>query len=383
MRIGIDVHVLSGPPQGTASVWLNLLRHLPAGHEYWLYSFDPGQTKRLFPERQFVHRRIALHQSHIRIQLLYPWLARRDGCDAFHVNYYGPWFGAPGLVVTIQDLIYLDFPAYAPPGRRWQMRVLGRLSARAARQITTASEYSKRRITERFGVAPERISVVPNGLSRTWAEPDGDGLAAAWTRLAPLLPDRFLLTVGRLDPRKNLPLAARVTRELRNMGLADGLVVVGPDDFGGAAIRRAWQTEETADLVVHLPGLDLDELQALYRRARCLLFLSLAEGFGMPLLEAMAMGTPIVASNRTAIPEVCGDAALLVDPADEEAVVRAARAVLTDGDLRHELVERGRRRVLAYDGDQTARQMVDVYRRAAEEGSAVGGDVVVPPSTKA
>jgi len=365
VRIGIDVHVLNGPPQGTASVWLNLLRYLPAGHEYWLYSFDPGQTKRLFPERQFVHRRIPLHQSHIRIQLLYPWLAHRDRCDAFHVNYYGPWFGAPGLVVTIQDLIYLDFPAFAPPGRRWQMRVLGRLSAWAARQVTTASEYSKRRITERFGVAPERISVVPNGLSQRWTEPDGPAMAAAWRRLAPLLPDRFVLAVGRLDPRKNLPLAARVTRELRHLGLADGLVVVGPDDFGGAAIRRAWQTEETADLVVHLPGLDLTELQALYTRARCLLFLSFAEGFGMPLLEAMAMGTPIVASNRTAIPEVCGDAALLVDPGEEEAVVCAARALLTDEDLARELVARGRRRLESYAGEGTARQMLNVYRRAA------------------
>jgi glycosyltransferase involved in cell wall biosynthesis len=364
MRVGIDVHVLNGPPQGTASVWLNLLRHLPPTHEYWLYSFAPDMTGRLFPEPQFVHRGIPIREPYLRVQLVYPWLARRDRCDAFHVNYYGPWLGAPGLVVTIQDLIYLDFPEYAPALRRRQMGLLGRLSARAARQVTTASEYSKRRIMERFRVAEGKISVVPNGLSREWTDPNTSAIAAAWTRLAPRLPDRYLLTVGRLDPRKNFPLAARVTRELRRLGLVDRLVVVGPDDFGAAAIRRAWQADGTQQLVVHLTGLDLHELQAVYAHAVCLLFLSLAEGFGMPLLEAMAMGTPVVASNRTAIPEICGPAALLMDPTDDEAVLHAARTVVRDEAVRRELAEHGRRRVALYRGERTALEMMEVYRRA-------------------
>jgi glycosyltransferase involved in cell wall biosynthesis len=349
MRIGIDVHVLDGPPQGTASVWLNLLHHFPPTHEYRLYSFDPARTARLVPEPQFVHRRIPVRAPYVRIPLLYPWLARRDGCDVFHVNYYGPWLGAP---------------AFAPAVRRAQMRVLGRLSARAARQITTASEYTRGRIIERFGVAPEKISVVPNGLSRAWADPEQGAIAAAWARLAPRLPAQFVLAVGRLDPRKNLPLTARVTRHLRRLGLTDGLVVVGPDDFGADAIRRDWQADGTADLVCHLRGLDTAELQALYARAGCLLFLSLAEGFGLPLLEAMAMGTPVVASNRTAIPEICGDAAVLVDPADEDAVIESARGVLSDAARRTELVDRGRRRAGLYRGERAAREMLEVYSRA-------------------
>jgi len=364
VRIGLDVHVLNGPPQGTASAWRNLLCHLPPTHEYRLYSFDPALTARLFPESHFVHCRIPIRQPHVRIQLVYPWLARRDHCDAFHVNYYGPWLGAPGLVVTIHDVIYLDFPQYAPAGRRRQMAVLGSLSARAARQITTVSEYSKRRITEQFGVRAERISVVPNGLGREWTEPDRAAVAAAWVRLAPQVPERFVLSVGRLDPRKNLPLTARVTRELRRLKLVDGLVVVGSDDFGGPGIRRAWAADGTAELVTHFSGLHTPELQALYAHAKCLLFLSVAEGFGLPLLEAMAMGTPVVASNRTALPEVSGDAASLVDPADEEAAVAAARLVLSDDVVRAAFVERGRSRLTLYGGDRTAQQMLDVYQRA-------------------
>jgi glycosyltransferase involved in cell wall biosynthesis len=245
------------------------------------------------------------------------------------------------------------------------MAILGRLSALAAEQITTDSEYWKRRIMERYAVPAAKISVVPLALGREWNEPDNCAIAESWARLRNRVPARYVLTVGRLDPRKNLPLAARVARALRDLGLADGLVVVGPDDFGALAIRRAWAADGTTELVTHLTGLDTPTMQALYAHAGCLLFLSLAEGFGMPLLEAMAMGTPVVAANRTVTPEVCGDAASLVDPADEEAVVAAARAVLSDGSVRAGLVDRGRSRVARYAGDRMARQLVEVYRRAA------------------
>jgi len=365
VRIGIDVHVLNGPPQGTASVWLNVLPCLPPTHEYWLYSFDPRVTARLLPGSQFVHRRIPVQQSHVRIQFVYPWLARRDRCDAFHVNYYGPWFGAPGLVVTIHDLVYLDFPQYAPPGRRRQMALLGRLSARAAQLITTDSGYWKRRIVDRFGVPAGRIAVVPPGLGLEWTRPDWKAIERAWARIGPRLPARFVLTVGRLDPRKNLALAARVTRVLKEMNLADRLVVVGPEDFGGTEIRREWTRDGNDDLVTHLHGLSTHELQAVYLHAKCLLFLSMAEGFGMPLLEAMALGTPVVASNRTVMPEVCGDGALLVDPENQDAVVSAARTVLSDEAGRAGLVERGRSRVAMFTSDRMAGELIGVYESAA------------------
>ncbi len=366
MRIGIDVHVLNGPPQGTASVWLNVLPHLPPTHEYWLYSFDPRVTTRLFPGSRFVHRSIPVQQSHVRIQFVYPWLARRDRCDAFHVNYYGPWFGAPGLVVTIHDLVYLDFPQYAPPGRRRQMALFGRLSARAARLITTDSEYWKGRIVDRFGVPADKIVVVPPGLGPEWTRPDWRAIENAWARIRSRFPARFVLTVGRLDPRKNLGLAARVTRELRDIELADGLVVVGPEDFGAADIRHAWAHDGNSNLVTHVHGLSTHELQALYVHARCLLFLSMAEGFGMPLLEAMALGTPVVASNRTVMPEVCGDGALLVDPADQDAVVSATRKVLGDEAARVKLVESGRCRVATFTSEGMERALIRVYESAAE-----------------
>ncbi len=345
-------------------MWLNLLPHLPATHEYWLYSFDPQVTERLLRGSHFFHRRIPIRQSHVRIQFVYPWLARRDRCDAFHVNYFGPWLGAPGLVVTIHDLVYLDFPKFAPPGRRPRWALLGRLSARQARRITTDSHYWKRRIVDLFGVPADKVAVVSPGLSSEWLEPDRGAIADAWTRIASRVPPRFVLTVGRMDPRKNFPLAARVTRALRDLGLTDGLVVVGPEDFGATDIRRAWTREGTDGLVTHLQGLSTHELQALYVHARCLLFLSLAEGYGMPLLEAMALGTLVVASNRTVMPEVCSDGALLVDPANQEAVVDAARTLLEDEAACAALVERGRSRVAMFTSERMARELLEVYEAA-------------------
>jgi glycosyltransferase involved in cell wall biosynthesis len=346
-------------------VWRNLLPALPAEHTYVLYSFDPEATRREFPETRFEHRRIPIHESYIRIALGYPWLARRDRCQVFHVNYFGPPIGAPGLVVTCHDVLFLDFPALAPISRRLQTRLLGGLTLAAARAVITVSEYTKSRIVHHFGVPPDRITVAHNPIDATWLAPDAAAVDAAGAALEPRLPRRFLLGVGRLEPRKNIVLTARITQGLREAGLTDGLVWVGADDFGTAQIERTLEREGLRDLVVRLRGLSTVELQAVYRRAQALVFLSLAEGFGYPTLEAMAIGTPAVVSNRTAIPDVAGDGACVVDPSDARAVTEAIRAVITVPDLGQRLVAAGRLRARRFSANEAAARTADAYARAA------------------
>jgi glycosyltransferase involved in cell wall biosynthesis len=147
-------------------------------------------------------------------------------------------------------------------------------------------------------------------------------------------------------------------------GELDGLVIVGPEDFGASAIRAEMERDGTAGIVTHLSALDTASLQALYRHASCLLYLSLAEGFGLPLIEAMSMGAPIVASNRTSIPEILGDAGLIVDPDNAEEVVAALTALTASPGLRDSLVSRGRARAKQFDGAVTALRMIDVYAAA-------------------
>jgi glycosyltransferase involved in cell wall biosynthesis len=283
----------------------------------------------------------------------------------FHANYYGPWVGAPPLVLSVPDLIYLDFPEFAPRGRRRSMKVLGRLSARVARVVVAGSEYSRGRVLKHYGLPEDRVVVVHYGLGDEWHRPDETAIARAWSGLRERVPARYLITVGRLDTRKNFPACARVARALAQEGLLDGLVIVGPADFGAGAIERALDRDGTRQLVTRLAGLSLVEIQALYRNALGLVYLSLAEGFGLPLIEAMALGTPVVSSNRTAMPEVCGGAALLVDPDDVREATEAARRMITDPATRDGLVRAGSARAAAFRSAAMADAMAAVYGRAA------------------
>jgi len=365
MRIGLDVHVLTGPHQGTTSVWLNLLNELPSSNEYVLYSFAPAEVQRRFPQAHFIHRRIPSVPAPARIQLAFPIMTRRDRCDVFHANYYGPIIGGPPLVLHVHDVIYLDSPEYSTGARRALFATLGRASARAAARVVTVSNWAKRRIVARYGVAEDRIDVVSNGLDRSWLRPVESALESAWIQLKDRVPQRYALTVGRLDPRKNFALTARVVRALTERGELDGLVIVGPDDFGASELRAELVRDGTEPFVTHLSGLDTPSLQALYRHASCLLYLSLAEGFGMPLIEAMAMGTPIIASNRTSIPEIVGDAGMIVDPDNESEITRVASIVLNDSEVRESLVARGADRIQLFRGSDAASKMVTVYETAA------------------
>jgi glycosyltransferase involved in cell wall biosynthesis len=238
------------------------------------------------------------------------------------------------------------------------------MCARAASQIITDSRYCKERIVHHYGVQPERVTVVYGALDRTWLEPDEKAIAQAWSGLKGSLPNRYVLGVGRMDPRKNFVLNGRITRRLQSLGLTDGLVLVGPDDFGAQAIKTQLRRDGLDSLVVRLIGLTATQIQAVYRHAQCLLFLSLAEGFGLPPLEAMAMGTPVVASNRTSIPEVCGRGAVIVNPDDEAAVFRSCRLVMNDLQLRDALVARGHEWVQGFRADRMVADVLEVYRKA-------------------
>ncbi|MCL5030753.1 MAG: glycosyltransferase [Bacteroidetes bacterium] len=129
-------------------------------------------------------------------------------------------------------------------------------------------------------------------------------------------------------------------------------------------MKRKFVEDKSENLVMHLKNLSTLELQAIYRNASCFLFLSVAEGFGVPLIEAMAMGTPIVASNRTSIPEVCGNAGLIVDPEDEDAIISATEKVITDTNLRTSIIMNGSNRISLFDPRKLALKLVNVYRTA-------------------
>ena len=367
MRIGLDVHVLTGPHQGTVSVWANLLNELPANHEYVLYSFDPDALARRYPQSHFIHRGIPRLPAVARIQLAFPLMARRDHCDVFHANYYGPLIGGPPLILNVHDLIYLDFPEYSTGIRRALFNTLTRASAYAATYVVTGSFWARERILSRFSLPEDKVQVVASGLDNSWLSPDERAIEQAWAQLSAKASHRYALSVGRLDPRKNFAASARVVRDLIRRNELDGLVIVGPEDFGATRLRDELTRDGTIDIVTLLSDLSQASLQALYRHASCLLYLSLAEGFGLPLIEAMAMGTPIVASDRTSVPEVVGDAGLIVDPSDLARAAEAVSLIIRDDDTRRKLVSKGHQRVQQYTTAAAARQIAALYETAARQ----------------
>jgi glycosyltransferase involved in cell wall biosynthesis len=246
----------------------------------------------------------------------------------------------PRNVLVIHDVAALRHPeAYSRPYVEYQRRLLPRL-ARDASALITVSEFSRGEVIEALGAPPERVTVVPEGVDeRFFADPD---LRAAAERHG--LTGPYALVVGTMSARKNLHVLDRAARSLRDRGIE--LVLAGSDRGylrgSQAGLRRLGYVDEA-----HLPGL--------YAGAMALAMPSAYEGFGLPCLEAMAAGTPVVAARAGALPETCGDAALLVDPGDAPGFADALVAAACDEHDRVRLIEAGRRRAAEFSWARTAR----------------------------
>jgi glycosyltransferase involved in cell wall biosynthesis len=261
-------------------------------------------------------------------------------------------------VVTIHDCAFVDcVQSFSPAFARWYQCLVPRL-ARRARRVLTVSEYSRNRICELFRIAPEKVVAAPNGLGSEWQPAPCAEVEATRRSLDLLQP--YVLSVGSLEPRKNL---RRLLAAWNALGPAKDGVVLVLAGAPGHVFRDAGLGSPPAD--VRFTGFVRDsDLRALYTGAEAFVFPSLYEGFGLPVLEAMACGAPVICSQTTALPEVAADAALLINPADVEAIAHGLDTVLKDRDLRASLRERGLRRAKHFSWDETARCVWDVLASA-------------------
>lgn len=292
--------------------------------------------------------------------LALPAAVWRDHLDLFHgpVNVLPRGLPCPA-VVTIHDLAFLRWPEHLPRRRYHYLAHEVRAAARRAARILAVSQSTKSDVVTMLGIAPERVAVTPLGVD---------------DRFHPMPPDRitqwrnergchrpFILAVGTLEPRKNLPTLLRAFSRLTPQ-IPHDLALVGPAGWLTGELQATLERLRLGDRV-RLTGYVADaELPFWYAAAEAFVFPSFYEGFGLPVLEAMACGTPVITSNVSALPEVAGDAALLVSPDDDAALAEAILRVVTDPALATALRQRGLERARLFTWHRTAVETVAAYR---------------------
>ena len=274
---------------------------------------------------------------------------------AFFPHYDVPPVGPlPPLVLTVHDLSHFVLRDLFPAHKRALAWRLMRRAVGRARIVMTDAESTRRDLLERIPTAGARVRVVPLGVGDSFVQPSPASLAAP-----------YLLCVGNRKPHKNLVGAVEVFARLRPSHPGLRLVLVGPSYADGDPVRRLAEERGVGSAVEDLGAVSDERLQALYAGAACFVFPSRYEGFGLPVLEAMAAGAPVVASDRASVPEVVGDAGLLADPDDPGAFAAAVERVLTDAALRETLIARGRERAAKFTWEAAATEVAAALVEAA------------------
>jgi glycosyltransferase involved in cell wall biosynthesis len=295
-------------------------------------------------------------------QTLLPLLARRARVDLVHsLASTAPLWGPFRRVVTVHDLIYARFPDAHAGVRDRAMRVLVPSAARRAHRVIADSQSTRDDLVELVGLSAERIDVVPLGLG---ASRRSEPAPQAQLRERLRLGERpVVLSLSAKRPHKNLLALIGALARIAP-GERPVLVLAGYPTEHEAQLRERARTLGVED-DVRFPGwLSEAEVEGLWAIAAAFVFPSLYEGFGLPVLEAMARGVPVACSNASSLPEVAGDAALLFDPREESAIADAVTRLLTDRALRERLIAAGRLRVREFTWERTARATIDSYRRA-------------------
>jgi|OpeIllAssembly_1097287.scaffolds.fasta_scaffold67587_2 alpha-1,3-rhamnosyl/mannosyltransferase len=293
------------------------------------------------------------------------------GCvDVFHFPNYAllpQWTGRK--IVTFHDLTVLLFPQFHTPRR---CEILGPALYRAAAKadrIVVDSEATRRDVLHHFSVSARKVVTIPLAPGRLCRPRGEDEVAEVLSRYG-LTYRRYLLHLGTIEPRKNLPRLLHAFLRMRHDGMVFPLVLAGSIGWDNGETARTAEALQLGQALVRLGYVSDEDAASLLSGAACLVYPSYYEGFGLPVLEAMASGTPVVASNTSSIPEVAGDSAVLVSPEDEIGLAAAVSSVLRDSDRQENMRRRGLVRAAAFTWERTARETLAVYRAAVENPCA-------------
>lgn len=363
MRFAVDAHAIGRHLTGNEVYIRSLLRafaEIDHHSEFVTYVSEPA-AENLIPAR-FRIRRVSAN-PYTRLGWDLGRLARADRPDLIHVQYNAPLFASAPIVVTVHDVSFLEHPEYFPVSRRSQLRLTVARTVKRAARVLTVSEFSRDAILHAYDIPASKITVVPNA-----ANPEfrviGRGLAQRAARELLKFDGPFVLSVGDLQPRKNqIGLIAAFAKLLTDYPqLNHHLVLTGQETWFASRVREAARDCGFASRI-HFTGFVSDtELLQLYNACDCFVFPSFYEGFGLPILEAMACGRAVACSNTSAMPEVADGAGLLFDPYAVEEIGRAMRDILLDAELRGRMERLGLQRASQFTWKKSARATLDVYK---------------------
>jgi glycosyltransferase involved in cell wall biosynthesis len=359
MRIGLNISTASTSPTGVGNYALHLAKTLPsvAPDDEWVFL---GADPKLALHLHLTRANARVVTTHGRGLARVPWeqiglpiSARRYRVDLLHgADFSHPIAYTGGTINTIHGISPFADEDFYPPLKRAYKRALITLALRRSAAIITVSEFTRRQILEQFSINEDKVFAIHHGVQ------------PACTRCEPKSDPPFLLFVGTLENRKNLVPLVHAFRILKvEYGIPHHLILAGKPGYGSESIRSAIESSGVSGAIQLRGYVSQDELVDLYRSATILAFPAVWEDFGLPVIEAMSYGTPVVCARAAALPEVAGDAAEYFDPYSPENIANAIQRVLYSRERWLELHSKGLERVLRLTWEESARKHVEVYRQ--------------------
>ncbi len=370
MRICINaspaVHHIAGLGRYTQELMTALLA-IDFENEYVAFYNRPSQAKVDPPLDRIPHLTTNLPTKPWRFSALLAHFTRipQDRMfphvDLFHAtDHLLPRLSGVKSVFTLHDLVFCFYPETHKLLNRWFLTLMMPRFLQAADAVLAVSEWTKNDAVELYGLDEHKIRVIYEGVNPRFRPASAESMSALRQKYG--IVDKFILSVGTIEPRKNLTSLVEAYHALKNLGTDCRLVIVGKRGWLYEGFFRRLRELGLEDEVIFPGFVPDDDLPPLYSAADLFVFPSLYEGFGLPVLEAIACGTPVVTSNASSLPEVAGEAAVLVDPNDVQALIRAMSAVLDNKELHGELRAKGPRQAAKFSWENAARETLAVYR---------------------
>lgn len=382
MLIGIDarfaVHNRRGIGNYTLKLVINLAK-IDANNEYIIY-IDKEDVDKVLPQKSnFKIKKIFPSNYLVWEQLALPIQAKRDNIDILHCtgNTAPIYVGRKTiLIITIHDVMFLKNYSQLPKssslyqrwGRIYRKTIIPRV-VKNAFKIITVSRFSKNDIIKHLlNLSEDKIAIVYEAVDETFGVLGKNDTSTASKRK---IGENYILTLGGIDPRKNTELVIKKFIELKNENnINEKLLIVGIPNWKQTKFYNIVQESNFKEDIIFADFVSEDDLMLLYNGASIFLYPSLYEGFGMPLLEAMASGTPVVTSNVTSMPEIAGNAAFLINPTNGEELKAAVMKLLNDENLRNNLIARGLKQAKKYSWIKMAKKTLAIYESVYKERSA-------------